>query len=387
MQYTNKELYARCLELSGMIKTYRNQFIALLPEVQRRRLFLEYGMHSVYEFAAKLAGLSHNTVRRVLKLESELADKPVLKKLFAQGAIGWSKIEVATKIVDNLGHEKVERILPSLSVSALRTLARDLKNDVVGLPSQNDKMCFELTGELSGSFDEKVECTKSDFLENFTVKLRPHTLAQLRVLKQQLEKQSGYPLTWEQAMSSMIAKLQNPDSTQKALKRVENSIPVETAKIAVEPGKAIAAKAVRNAQSAMQVKVKPGKAIVAKAVRNAQSAMQVKVKPASNTITLFKATSQVKGTIDFKSVQSARATKSVRTTNRYIPRELKREALQKTKNLCAKCHKPAENFHHQIPFAISRNHDSIIPLCKNHHIIEHHKEDSYINRKFQRCRS
>ena len=84
---TNKELYTRCLELSYKIREYRNQFIALLPEVAARELYLEHGMHSVYEFASKLAGLSHDTVRKVLKLNVDLGSSPVLKEKFLKGEI------------------------------------------------------------------------------------------------------------------------------------------------------------------------------------------------------------------------------------------------------------------------------------------------------------
>jgi hypothetical protein len=65
-----------------MIKKYRNQFIALLPEVAARELYLEHGMHSIYEFAAKLGCLSNKTVDRVLKVSEKLDAKPILKSMF-----------------------------------------------------------------------------------------------------------------------------------------------------------------------------------------------------------------------------------------------------------------------------------------------------------------
>lgn len=58
---------------------------------------------------------------------------------------------------------------------------------------------------------------------------------------------------------------------------------------------------------------------------------------------------------------------------RYIPIQIKRTILQKTDERCAYpgCNNPYENFHHRIPFSLSRNHDSIIPLCKKHHEFMH----------------
>ena len=41
---------------------------------------------------------------------------------------------------------------------------------------------------------------------------------------------------------------------------------------------------------------------------------------------------------------------------------------------CAKCNKPYDHLHHQIPFSISRSHDSLQPLCKSHHELAHSGE-------------
>lgn len=129
MDYTDQELYKKCVELSFMIKKYRNQFIALLPEVNKRRLFEKHGMHSIYEFGFKLGGLSENTISRVLKLKERLRDKPVLNSMLESGTVGWSKIEVAERIVTSENEKEISEKLETLSLDSLQTMVKDLKCD------------------------------------------------------------------------------------------------------------------------------------------------------------------------------------------------------------------------------------------------------------------
>ena len=266
----NKELYSRCLELSGMIKKYRNQFIALLPEVAARRLYLEHGMHSIYEFAAKLGCLSNKTVDRVLNISAKIEILPSIKEKFVAGEIGWAKLEVIAPVLTIENETEFANKLPTLSIDAARTLVREIKTE---------------------NFDvEKLQESK----EVFSVKMDSDLLAQLRVLKNQLEKEIKQPLSWEQTLGIMVSKLQTPIKTEKIIAKTKES-----------------------------------------------------------------------------------------TSSRYIPADTKRQALQKTNQLCAKCKKPAEHLHHQIPYSISNSHESIIPLCKAHHDLIHHSQNNYINRKYQ----
>ncbi|MFA5821122.1 MAG: hypothetical protein WC873_03430 [Candidatus Gracilibacteria bacterium] len=89
-----------------------------------------------------------------------------------------------------------------------------------------------------------------------------------------------------------------------------------------------------------------------------------------------------------RSEWSANCTK----TTRYIPAVQKRLALSTTNGRCSQqnCHRPAEIFHHQIPFSQNRNHASITALCKIHHEFAHNgiskelTETDLLYRKYRR---
>lgn len=270
---TNKELYTRCLELSSKIKKYRNQFISLLPEVAARELYLEHGMHSIYEFAAKLAGLSHDTVRKVLKLNSDLALNPILKEKFISGEVGWSKLAVVAKIATPINEKSLAQKVETMSHASLELMVKE---------------SFSLESDGAVAFDRHEES-----LETFPVKLHTKTMNKLRVLKQQLEKESKHPLAWEDALNLMIQKLENS-----------------------------AAKTPTKSDTKKEL-------------------------------------------------------------TRYIPASKKREVLSNTQQLCAKCNRPAEHLHHQVPYSISKNHESLTPLCKAHHDLVHHSRNNIVNLKYQ----
>ncbi|MBT6068993.1 hypothetical protein HOG48_04520 [Candidatus Peregrinibacteria bacterium] len=58
---------------------------------------------------------------------------------------------------------------------------------------------------------------------------------------------------------------------------------------------------------------------------------------------------------------------------RYISAKQKRRVLTKTNGKCTYpgCNKPSEHFHHRDRFSVSKNHNSIVPICKAHHEFAH----------------
>lgn len=59
--------------------------------------------------------------------------------------------------------------------------------------------------------------------------------------------------------------------------------------------------------------------------------------------------------------------------SRSIPILKKRQAIAKTNGKCAvdHCCKPFDHIHHLVPFSVCKSHDSIIPICKEHHEMAH----------------
>lgn len=130
---TDQLLYENFLNFGRQALAARNKCIGLLPEIHRRNIHQQKGFHSIYEFAAKLAGLSHEQVNRALNLERRFADKPALHLAFTSGEIGLNKLVKVVSIATIENQNELVDLAKKLSVRALETLVRDEKITKVSL--------------------------------------------------------------------------------------------------------------------------------------------------------------------------------------------------------------------------------------------------------------
>ncbi|MBI5753601.1 hypothetical protein HZA40_00465, partial [Candidatus Peregrinibacteria bacterium] len=70
---TDQNLYQLCKNYGQQALHWRQKFIGLLPEVNRRKLYEKKGFGSIFEFAKKLAGLSEEQVKLTLNLEKRFS--------------------------------------------------------------------------------------------------------------------------------------------------------------------------------------------------------------------------------------------------------------------------------------------------------------------------
>jgi hypothetical protein len=133
---SDKELYIICKKWGAAALEARRKFAGLLPEVRRREMaerekggswLKKRGFICIYEFAAKLAGMSRDQVDLVVRMEKRFDDKPVLREALVSGEISANKLArvVSIATVENQGEllKKVE----ALSKAALDCFVRDYK--------------------------------------------------------------------------------------------------------------------------------------------------------------------------------------------------------------------------------------------------------------------
>lgn len=79
----------------------RRKFAGLLPEIYRRELrervagrswFQKRGFSCVYEFAAKLSGMSREQVDQCIRIDKKCEDKPILKEALVSGEVSINKL-------------------------------------------------------------------------------------------------------------------------------------------------------------------------------------------------------------------------------------------------------------------------------------------------------
>ncbi|MEK7524544.1 MAG: hypothetical protein AAB588_05965 [Patescibacteria group bacterium] len=178
MKLTNEKLYELCKKYGAAARLWRQKFIGLLPEVNRRRLYEEKGFTSIFEFAAKLCGLSAEQVRLALNLEKRFEDKPILKKMLEEGEASINKLSRIVSIATAENEEELAEKIRVLPKSALDTFVRDVKGveietaedsdgsqepllEAKGLPGQTSGrtqdvtiLTFQIADDIAAEFNE-----------------------------------------------------------------------------------------------------------------------------------------------------------------------------------------------------------------------------------------
>ncbi|MEK7523798.1 MAG: hypothetical protein AAB588_02085 [Patescibacteria group bacterium] len=126
---SDEKLFTLCQQYGEQARKWRQKFAGLLPEVNRRRLYEKKGFSSIFEFAAKLAGMSHKQVQLVLHLEERFETLPVLQNLLVTGEVSMNKLTKVASIATQENEELLGEQVKLLSTRAVETFARDVRNE------------------------------------------------------------------------------------------------------------------------------------------------------------------------------------------------------------------------------------------------------------------
>lgn len=127
---SDQELLHRCEQYGREALVWRNKFRALLPEVERRKLYLKKGYPSIFVFGKILAGLSEEQVSESLNIMPRLRDKPSLKKLLESGEVSVSKITRVMSIATKENECELAEMVQLLSLGALKTFVHGVRQEI-----------------------------------------------------------------------------------------------------------------------------------------------------------------------------------------------------------------------------------------------------------------
>jgi hypothetical protein len=150
---SDENLFRQCRLYGANAKFWRQKFLGLLPEVQRRRLYESKGFTSIFEFAKKLAGVSEEQVRLVLNLERKFQRTPLLQTLLVSGEVSPNKLVRIASIATVENQEALAAQAKILSKSALETLVRDEKR--AGAEDAVDRKSAGANGSQKPLFNDK----------------------------------------------------------------------------------------------------------------------------------------------------------------------------------------------------------------------------------------
>lgn len=217
---TDKQIYKLCCEYGSMSLTGRHKFVALLPEVFKRRIYRKYKYCSIYEFGAKLCGLSNNIVDEALRLGEKFKNMPELLDLMSK--VGLSKLRIIACIADESTASIWAKRVQKMSRKALETLVKDIRREQEDkiINSQKypgifpeERSTLEITQPQAQRLDSESAREFSETQnvstrrERFSMDLNQETINQLKLIKQKFEKQTGEKLCWNEVVQMAAAKL------------------------------------------------------------------------------------------------------------------------------------------------------------------------------------
>ncbi len=126
-QLSDRELIERCRQLGSVTLESRRMFIGLLPLVARRKAYDIQKFSSIHHFASIVGGVGYHLVDEVLRLNRQLEEFPLLRKMLYSGEIGWAKIRLVISMVHQDDQERWISLLRDLSKPALEVYLRDFR--------------------------------------------------------------------------------------------------------------------------------------------------------------------------------------------------------------------------------------------------------------------
>jgi len=145
-------------------KEWMRKCILLLPDIEKYEIWKKKGFESIYVYAAKLAGMSRNTVDDALRILRKIEDKPELIKLVEEKGVNAVRPVVTIATGDSAGFwaEKA-RIM---SKNTLETYVREFRTSTeihnTKDYSETVKASNNITMELDPEIAQQLEKLKGD---------------------------------------------------------------------------------------------------------------------------------------------------------------------------------------------------------------------------------
>ena len=181
-----KNLHEKFVEYGGKAKKWQRKCLFLLPKIFEKRIYNKKGFSSIYEYAAKIAGLSHNQVEEALRVLKRISDKPALM-----------------------------RIAEKKGINAVRPVATIATKETAAFWAEKSKQMPNRTLRL---YVKEFRGISGDIPEKEILELRLNT-----ALIERLKKRKG-DKTWGELIEELLAGEEKPRPVKTKSKHIPNAI-------------------------------------------------------------------------------------------------------------------------------------------------------------------
>ncbi|MFH1218230.1 MAG: hypothetical protein V1679_00090 [Candidatus Peregrinibacteria bacterium] len=157
MKNSERNLHQKFVKYGANAKLWMRKCVLLLPEIERHQIWKKKRFGSIYEYAAKLAGMSHRQAEDALRIMKKIEDKPDLIEVVREKGVNSVRpiVTIATRENAKFLAEKAK----NMSVNTLRVFRRDYLDKSRNVPeSKPEKM--QITMNLEPEIVQKLEKLK-----------------------------------------------------------------------------------------------------------------------------------------------------------------------------------------------------------------------------------
>ncbi len=140
METEEKSLHEKFVMYGANAKAWMRKCVLLLPEIEKREIWKKKGFGSIYEYAAKLAGMSRGTVDDALRILEKIQDKPNLRLVAEYKGLGAVRpvVTLATPEDEKFWAQKAA----AMSKNTLETYVREYKTALDANGENNSDLEF-----------------------------------------------------------------------------------------------------------------------------------------------------------------------------------------------------------------------------------------------------
>jgi hypothetical protein len=187
------ELHEKFSEYGKNAKEWQRKCILLLPEIAKLEVWKTKGFSCIYEYAAKLAGMSRGQVDDALYILKKIENKPALMEVVELRGVNAVRpvVSIATKEDEKFWAKKAKE----MSNNTLRVFTREIINQQVRDIPKNENETKIITMQLSEKLAGRLEKLKGEkkweeFMEEFvnSRELECKKRHELKIKEQEKEK-------------------------------------------------------------------------------------------------------------------------------------------------------------------------------------------------------
>lgn len=179
----DKRLHDQFSEYGLRAKEWLRKCIILLPEIEKREIWKKKGFSSIYEYAAKIAGMSRSGVNEALRVFEKIADKPELQRVVEIRGINAIKpvVTIATQETAAFWAQKAKE----MSKNTLETYVKEVRAGRLSEKENSGRLALDAAcakGRVSTGPDQEELLPRKASL---TMEVDPEIAEKLEKLKGQ----------------------------------------------------------------------------------------------------------------------------------------------------------------------------------------------------------